>query len=277
MILSVSHFNCENEKGDTLFRDVSFSVSKRDRIAIIGDRQELGTVLCYLCAGIASKMLPAYSLSGDISYRKKPIEAYPSHDRIRQIAYVPANADLLISGVKETVFSEIALSLELRGTDPQIIRDRVNATLRSFGIGHLAGRDPDELSGGERHKIALASMVIREPEVLIMDNPSLFLDTSGVVHLANVLRSYPGVVIIADPNPYLWSSVAERFILLKPPDIEEVPSPASLLEELIAGRIHFDTTAWIDFVKRSRAFPEETTVHSLHALSVIKRLRSEAT
>jgi energy-coupling factor transporter ATP-binding protein EcfA2 len=277
MILSITDFNCENEKGDTLFRDVSFSVNARERIAIIGDRQELGTVLCYLCAGIAPKMLPAYSLSGIISYRKKPIEAYPSHDRVRRIAYVPANADLLISGVKETVFSEIALSLELRGTDPQIIRDRVKATLRAFGIGHLAGRDPDELSGGERHKIALASMVIREPEVLIMDHPSLFLDTSGVVHLANFLRSYPGVVIIADPNPYLWSSVAERFIILRPPEIMEVPSPASLLEELIAGRIHLDTTAWIDFVKSSPVIPTGTTFNSLHALSVIKRIRGDAT
>lgn len=272
-MINVSELNCIDESGTPAIAGASFVIHRNDRIAVLSSSQERSTILCHALAGILHRTHPAHRIEGSVVFNDRKIEELDAHVRTESIAYVPPNSDLLISGVKDTVFGEIALSLELTGTGPDIIREKVSRILYRFSIEQLAGRDPDELSGGERHKVALASMLVREPEVLILDNPTMFLDLTGVNNLLAILRSYDGTIILADPNPYIWASLVNRFIVVSGPDIAIIDSPRELIRAIDDGRIHADMPSWGELyisIRNRLHLPADVPVtHSLAALRTI--------
>lgn len=274
-MIKAVNLTIKDESDKAVVSNLSFEICKNERIAILGRRSELSTLLCLAFAGILHRTHPAYSVSGSIVYAGQPVEEIDSHERANKIAYVPPFADLLISGVKDTVFGEIALSLELTGIERNLIHERVNRILQRFAIENLSDRDPDELSGGERHKVALAAMIVREPDVLILDNPSMFLDTAGVNNLLSILRTYEGTIIIADPNPYVWGAVAERFITIERSQIVLHDSPAAIIRALERDTLQIDVPSWHDLLlilrHRLKINTEITSFRSLFSLRTIIR------
>jgi len=261
-MIDVRNFSCFDEPENPLITNASFTIHPRDRVCILSSHQERATILCHALAGTLKRTYPAHTSDGVITFREKSVFAIESHDRTEKIAYVPPNADLLISGVKETVFGEIALSLELAGMQPEQIREKVMSMLKKLDIEKLAGRDPDELSGGERHKIALASMIVREPAVLILDNPTMFLDVSGVKNLLTILRHYAGSIIIADPNPYAWASFASRFIVIQKNNVLFFDSPQDFIQAIDSEKIKCELPAWIELYRHVRQTLQSSDVPS---------------
>ncbi len=244
-MIEIQNFSCFDESAKPILDNVSFTIHADDRVCILSDNQEHATIVCHALAGTLKRTYPAHTTNGEITFKGNPVHTIESHHRSELIAYVPPNSDLLISGVKETVFGEIALSLELAGEKPSAIRDKVSDILRKLTIEKLAGRDPDELSGGERHKVALASMIIRKPDILILDNPTMFLDITGLNNLLTILRHYDGAIVIADPNPYAWASFAKRFIVIKQNEIRVAESPEDYIRAINSGEITSELPAWI--------------------------------
>jgi len=251
-MIEVKNFSCFDESENRLITNASFTIHPRDRVCILSSHQERATILCHALAGTLKRTYPAHTSDGVITFRERSVFEIEPHDRTEKIAYVPPNADLLISGVKETVFGEIALSLELSGMQPGQICEKVMAMLKKLDIEKLAGRDPDELSGGERHKIALASMIVREPVVLILDNPTMFLDVTGVQNLFTILRHYEGSIIIADQNPYAWASFASRFIVIQQNNVLLFESPRDFIQAIDSEKIKCDLPAWIELYRQVR-------------------------
>ncbi len=274
-MIKAVNLTLKDESEKPVVSNLSFEIYKNDRIAILGRKSELSTLLCHALAGILQRTHPSYSVSGSILYAGQPIEEIDSHERTNKIAYVPPFADLLISGVKDTVFGEVALSLELTGIERDLIHERVNRILQRFAIEKLSNRDPDELSGGERHKVALAAMIVRAPDVLILDNPSMFLDTTGVNNLLSILRAYNGTIIIADPNPYIWAAIAGRFITIEKSGIVPYDSPAALIHALEKDAVHIDVPSWQELLLMLRQpliiDTEVTSFRSLGSLRTIIR------
>jgi energy-coupling factor transporter ATP-binding protein EcfA2 len=274
-MIKAANLTCIDESEKPVISDVSFAIHKNDRVAILSRDSELSTLLCHALAGILNRTHPAYQVSGSILYAGEPIEEIDSHERSSKIAYVPPFADLLISGVKDTVFGEVALSLELTGMEPDLISVKVSHILHRLAIHKLSDRDPDELSGGERHKVALAAMIVRAPDVLILDNPSMFLDTAGVNNLLSILRDYDGTIIIADPNPYIWAAIAGRFINIEKAGILVYDTPASLIHAIEKDAVQIDVPAWqklLSILRLSlKVEKEATSFRSLFSLRTLSR------
>lgn len=272
-MIKINNLTCKEESGTPLISGASFEIQQNDRVAILGSDQERITILCRILGGILHRLHPAHTVEGSVLYNDQPVDSLDSHERTNRIAYVPSDSELLISGVKDTVFGEIALSLELSGTVPDEIRKRVSRILRRMGIGHLTERDPDELSGGERHKVALASMIVREPEVLILDNPSMYLDMSGVHYLRTILKNYRGTIIIADPNPYIWSDFVQRFILVEGTGISVCNSVPELLRISERGETEYELPAWIElYMKLRHDVNLKNQLNTLHSLPAVRAI-----
>jgi len=270
-MIQVKKFSCIDESGSPVIVDASFTVHNTDRVAILSRSQESSTILCHALAGILHRTHPLHKIEGSIFYNDRSIEEIDSHERTNSIVYVLPNSDMLISGVKDTVFGEIALSLELIGVEPNVIRARVSHILQQLDIERLADRDPDNLSGGERHKVALASMIIRRPDVLILDNPSMFLDVTGVTNLLNILRNYEGTIIIADPNPYIWSGLSNRFIVIENEHIEVFNSAKTLIGALGNQIIPLELPSWTGLYLKLRDTLElNDEIDSTHCLPALR-------
>jgi energy-coupling factor transport system ATP-binding protein len=272
-MIKVTKLTCIDENDKSVITDASFTIADDDRVVILSDSNEHSTLLCHALAGIINRTHPAYRVEGMVLYRNQPIEEMESNERSKTISYVPSNSDLLISGVKDTVFGEIALSLELSGTRPHIIREKVAGILQKLSIGSLGDRNPDQLSGGERHKVALASMLVREPDILILDNPSLFLDASGVSNLLHIIRAYHGTVIVADPNPYLWAPIVHRFIVIKNSEVIIFRTSSEFIQSIVENRLHSDLPAWTELYLRLRNHIRfDTQIHPINSLTALRTI-----
>lgn len=100
-------------------------------------------------------------------------------EKSHKIGFVFQNPFVQISGVKETVYDEIAFGLENLGLEEQYIRNKVEETLKLIDIDYLRNKNPFELSGGQRQRVALASIIAMDPDILVIDEPTSQLDPDG--------------------------------------------------------------------------------------------------
>jgi energy-coupling factor transporter ATP-binding protein EcfA2 len=121
-----------------------------------------------------------------------------------------------LSASKPTVREEIAFGLENLAVPRPEMQVRVERILERLGIGHLAGRDPFSLSGGEQQRVAIASVVAMEPGLLLLDEPTAQLDPIGTRDVADLLRQLAGegtAILVAEHDAAILAS-SERCLVL---------------------------------------------------------------
>ncbi len=121
-----------------------------------------------------------------------------------------------VSGLRDTVFEEISLTLETLGIAGTEINSRTQDILDRFGLAHLAIRKPFTLSGGELQRVALATILVANPPVLLMDEPSNSLDGLAQQRLASIVCSMKGsaTVLFADCQLDLAIKTADQFVVM---------------------------------------------------------------
>src|SRR5262249_10058748 len=131
-----------------------------------------------------------------------------------------------------TVFDEIAFGpLQLRWPKNEI-RDRVMATLERLRIAHLKDRMPHRLSGGEKKRVALASVLVLDPSVLLMDEPTAALDPRSQSELIDLLIEWGGgtkSVVVATHGLGALEDIADRCCVLNAGRVVADRSPAEVL------------------------------------------------
>lgn len=145
--------------------NVSLSVADRELLALVGPSGSGKTTLLRLIAGLESPEL------GNIIFDNQKVTWQSPRDR--DVALVFQSHALF---PHFTAFENIALGLKLRGVPAQQIHTRVHEIAGLLGVTHCLERHPAKLSGGERQRIALGRALIREPKVLLLDEPFANLD-----------------------------------------------------------------------------------------------------
>jgi cobalt/nickel transport system ATP-binding protein len=102
-----------------------------------------------------------------------------------------------------------------RDTGREELEDKAAALLRSLGIDRLKDRMSHKLSGGEKRLAALATVLIMEPQILLLDEPTAFLDPRGRRTLINILATLPQTMLIATHDIAFAETLATRAILLR--------------------------------------------------------------
>lgn len=114
-----------------------------------------------------------------------------------------------------TVWEDVAFGLRQRGIGPEEARSSAEAMLERLGIRKLAERPPYQLSAGEKKRVALAGVLILEPELLVLDEPTTFLDPPGQRELIGLLRELPQAKLVATHDMDFAEAVTERGIFLE--------------------------------------------------------------
>ena len=127
--------------------------------------------------------------------------------------------------------SEIAFGIENEARPPQELAARVEQTCRDLQIGDLRGRNIFELSGGEKQKIAFASVYAMNPDIYLLDEPSSNLDMAAIRELKEhfiLLKKQGKTILIAEHRLYYLMDVADRIVYLEQGTIAGVYTPAQL-------------------------------------------------
>ncbi|MEH7014851.1 ABC transporter ATP-binding protein, partial [Neobacillus niacini] len=118
----------------------------------------------------------------------KDIREWDMGELAQKIGFVFQNPFTQISGVKDTVFNEIAFGLENLGVDVDVIIQKVQDVIELLGIDYLRDKNPQELSGGQKQRVALASIIVMEPEILVIDEPTSQLDPRGTEEVFKIIE-----------------------------------------------------------------------------------------
>jgi cobalt/nickel transport system ATP-binding protein len=214
-------------------------VEKGERVVVLGANGSGKSTLLHLLAALE------FPSSGTISFAGKPLtaEAFSddafSFDFRRRVAFVFQNPDVQL--FNPSVFDEVAFGpLQLRWPKAEII-ERVDAVLASLQIEHLKHRAPHRLSGGEKKRVALASVLIVDPEVLLLDEPTAALDPQSQSRMIDFLITCGGVktVITCTHELHMVEDIADRCIVLKEGRIVADGVPAQILtNEALLNETH---------------------------------------
>ncbi len=139
----------------------------------------------------------------------------------RNIGFVFQDFKLL---PKKTVFENVALALEVTGERPSFIRKKTHQTLRLVGLAEKEKAFPLQISGGEQQRVAIARAIVRDPLILLADEPTGNLDpelTRDIMVLFRSIHMRGTTVIVATHSRELLEGTAQRTILLKRGKIEE--------------------------------------------------------
>jgi cobalt/nickel transport system ATP-binding protein len=121
------------------------------------------------------------------------------------------------------------------GWPKEEVRRRVAAALDEFAIAHLKDRPPHRLSGGEKKRVALASVLVLEPEVLLFDEPTASLDPKSASHLIDVLVSSRGsgrTVVTATHDLDIVEDIADHCFVLESGRVIAEGTPHEILHDV---------------------------------------------
>ncbi len=219
-------------------RGVSLSIEQGEFVAIIGKNGAGKTTLCNVIRGFIPHFYHG-KITGTVTVNGKDVLETGIGELAADVGYVFQNPFNQNSGIKVTVYEEIAYGLENLGIAREEIFGRVDAVLKLLRIEHLADRHPMKLSGGQCQRVALASVIVMEPAVLIIDEPTSQLDPKGtedVFRIIDTMKKNGKTTILVEQKIDRIAEYADRVILMDGGEIvldgsaQEVLSDARLLD-----------------------------------------------
>lgn len=201
---------------ENILKNITIGIEKGEFWAVIGKNGSGKTTLCNVLRRFAPDFYKG-ELTGRIILENKELKDYTVKEIVQKIGFVFQNPFTQISGVKETVFEEIAFGLENLGLEANYIKNKVEETLELLHIKELRHKNPYELSGGQGQKVALASIIAMESEILIIDEPTSQLDPQGteeIFKIINMLAEKGKTIILVEHKIELIGEYAEKVIVL---------------------------------------------------------------
>ena len=199
-----------------ILKNINLDIKKGEFWAVIGKNGSGKTTLC----NVLRRFIPDFykgELKGKITLEGKELKDYSAKEIVQKVGFVFQNPFTQISGVKETVFEEIAFGLENLALDAEYIRKRVEETLKLLHIKELKDKNPYELSGGQGQKVALASIIAMDPEIMVIDEPTSQLDPKGteeIFEIIDILKKEGKTIILVEHKLELIAEYAEKVMVL---------------------------------------------------------------
>ena len=194
---------CFNYGQKYIFKDLSLIINPQEKVGVIGANGAGKTTFFFSICGLL------HSQQGEIKLLNKPLENgnfYP------EIGLVFQNPDDQL--FCPTVRDDIVFGVENLGLSTDEIEARLNQVLEQTGVGYLLDRIPHQLSGGEKCMVAIASVLIMNPKIILYDEPSANLDLKARRKLINFLKSSSQTILISAHDLELILEVCDRVIVM---------------------------------------------------------------
>ena len=208
-------FKYELQEEKTI-KNLDLYVKQGEFVGIIGKNGSGKTTLCNIIRGIIPDFVQG-TITGSISIDNKDINDIERGEMAELVGFVFQNPFSQISGIKKTVFEEIAYGLENLGVPREEIRQRVTDVIKLLKIEYLQDKNPNELSGGQSQRVAIASIIVMNPKVLIFDEPTSQLDPLGteeIFDILKLLKAQNKTIILVEHKIDLIAEYADRVVVM---------------------------------------------------------------
>ena len=168
------------QKGQQTLRDVSFSIGKGEMVSIVGRNGAGKSTLSKLICGFETPD------AGEIFLNGRSLAEENIRRRAQHIGYVMQNPNQMIS--KTMIYEEVALGLQRSGLTEEQIREKVEATLRVCGLYPFRNWPISALSFGQKKRVTIASVLVLDPELILLDEPTAGQDFRHYTDIMEFLR-----------------------------------------------------------------------------------------
>ena len=189
-LLEVRNLTFGYERGSQTLRDVSLTIHKGEMVSIVGKNGAGKSTFSKLVCGFETPD------SGEILFQGRDLLQENIRHRAKHIGYVMQNPNQMIS--KTMIFDEVALSLRNMGKSEEEIREKVEETLKVCGLFPFRNWPVSALSFGQKKRVTIASVLVQDPELIILDEPTAGQDFHHYTEIMEFLRGLneKGVTVV---------------------------------------------------------------------------------
>lgn len=225
---------------DLVLKGVDFKVERGSFTAITGPSGAGKTTLVLALTGVIPQRLPG-SFEGDVRVLGMSTAEKDVAEIARRVGVVFEDPE--IQFVMSSVEDELLLSLQTLDLDPDEARERIHWALSVVGLSKdFLSRQPHQLSGGEKQRVAIAAAIAREPELLILDEPTSDLDPAGkeevVQAIDSVRASLDATVVMVEHEPDLIEEFADWLFVLDDGRIAMEGTPRDVYSRMDEAKKH---------------------------------------
>jgi len=195
--------------------DVSMKVEKGEFVLITGPSGCGKTTLCRTFNGLIPQFYQG-ELKGEITVADLDAAKHPTYEMAKHVGLVFQNPENQLFAL--SVEKDVAFGLENLGFDRQEMRKRVDWALNLAGIYDLRERSPHEMSGGQQQRVAIASVLAMQPEIIVLDEPTSFLDPLSAQKIFEVIHDFNKklglTVVLVEHRLDLTAKYADHIIIM---------------------------------------------------------------
>lgn len=226
--LSFKYNNCEN----FALKDINLEINSGDFILLCGESGCGKTTLLRL---LKKHLNPSGTIEGEIYYKGSNINDLDERSSVTEIGYVMQNPDL--QTVTDKVWHELAFGLESLGEKTDVIRRKIAEICGFFGISGWYHKNICELSGGQKQLLSLASIMVMNPNILILDEPTAQLDpiaaSEFLASLRKINQELGITIILAEHRLEEVFPMASKVILMNNASVCLYDTPYNIGERLV--------------------------------------------
>ncbi|MDH5794493.1 MAG: ATP-binding cassette domain-containing protein [Candidatus Bathyarchaeota archaeon] len=198
------------------FEDVTVEIEKGEFVLLTGPSGCGKTTLCRCLNGLIPHFYSG-RLEGEITVAGLKVTEHPIHELAQHVGLVFQNPENQLFAL--SVEKDVAFGLENLGVTREEIRKRVDWALKTTGTYDLKDRPPYELSGGQQQRVAIASVLAMQPEIMVLDEPTSFLDPVGARQIFEVIdglnKDLGMTIILVEHRLDLTTKYANRVIVME--------------------------------------------------------------
>ena len=193
--------------GAEALRGVNFRLRRSESVAVLGANGSGKTTFLNHLVGLLSGQ------EGSVRVCGLPVTAANLGPIRQRVGMLFQDADDQI--FMPTVEDDVAFGPLNLGLSPEVVRERVERSLKQVGLNGQRSKPPHNLSAGERRRAALAGVLATEPEILLLDEPATFLDPPGKRQLVRTLRALPQSKVVVTHEVGVAEALADRAVFFE--------------------------------------------------------------
>lgn len=196
--------------------DVSLEIEKGEFIGICGPNGAGKSTLSQAINGLVPQFYKG-AYGGSVTVDGIAADTTPVIDLCEHVGLIFQNPFNQLSGAKETVYGEVAFGLQNLGVEREEMKRRIETVMKQLDIWEYRDRNPFDLSGGQMQRVAIASVLVMQPKVLILDEPTSQLDPQGSDEVFKVVEQLAGsgiTVIMIEQKIEKLAEYCDRIALM---------------------------------------------------------------
>ncbi|HEL2279362.1 TPA: ABC transporter ATP-binding protein [Streptococcus suis] len=245
------HFSYPNKQ---VLTDIQLTIHKGERLAIVGKNGAGKSTLAKVFCGFIQS-------EGEILWKGQSIKEDSVKERAERIGYVLQNPNQMIS--QTMIFDEVALGLRMRGVTEEEIEHRVHHILKVCGLYPFRNWPISALSYGQKKRVTIASILVLNPEIILLDEPTAGQDQRHyreMMEFLDQLNAQGHTIVMITHDMQLMLDYSDRAVVVVDGQIIEDASPAEILsDDTVIERANLKETSIFHLAERLGVNPLELT------------------